>query len=185
MSPLPAVPSCPGGSVSESNGRKVVRGVPASSWKLHQEYHEGFQLGCRQSCCHDLVLSRPRGLSASLPRPRGVPCSVISAGYSRSIPSAPWPLAEDRLQKRHFQHPAASWNSPSAQLLMLHLRLLQQETVSILQPGKLRHAEERNCWLLPFPGHPATPPPLAPACSIPKSPGCGQGNRKAGNCAWK
>lgn len=178
--PLP-LPAWEAASVRAMAGR-WLRGVPASSWKLHQEYHKGLQLGCRQSCRHDLVLSWPRGPSALPPQPQGVPCSVNGAGYSRSIASAPWPLAEDRLQKWHFQRPR---NSPSAQLLMLHLRLLQQDTVSILQPGKLRHGEERNHQLLPFPSHPATPPPSAPACSIPESPKGGQGNGKVGNCTWK
>lgn len=186
VSPLPAVPSCPGGSVSGSNGRKVVGEGPCLILEAAPgKYHEGFQLGCRQSCCHDLVLSCPRGPTVSLPWPRGVPHRVISA--ARVSPSAPWPVAEDRPQDRHFQHLTSSWNSPSAQPLMVHLWLLQQEIISILQRGKLRHREEKKttCQLLPFPGHPATPPPSNPACSIPQSPRCGQGNGKAGNCAWK
>lgn len=150
VSPLPAVPSCPGGSVSESNGRKVVGEGPCLILEAAPgKYHEGFQLGCRQSCCHDLVLSWPRGPSVSLPRPRGVPHRVISA--ARVSLSAPWPLAEDQPQNRHFQHPTSSWNSPSAQPLMLHLWLLQQEIVSILQRGKLRHGEEKNLPASAFP----------------------------------
>lgn len=181
VSPLPAVPSCPGGSVSGSNGRKVVGEGPCLILEAAPgKYHEGFQLGCRQSCCHDLVLSCPRGPTVSLPWPRGVPHRVISA--ARVSPSAPWPVAEDRPQDRHFQHLTSSWNSPSAQPLMVHLWLLQQEIISILQRGKLRHGEEKKppaSFCLSLATQPLHLPRTLPAAS-PSHPDVGRGMEKQG-----
>lgn len=119
-------------------------GVPASAWKLHQGYREGFQLGCRQCCCCELSPGCP---------PQRDQCRAQQEHPCSSPALCCLNLAADQLQKHNFQHPAAFQCLPSTQLLTLypqfHLHCTSRETEA---------RRGGNCWLPPSSAPPAASP---------------------------
>lgn len=134
-------------------------GVPATSWSLLQECHEGFG-----SCSAALTWGTPGASSA--------PECPLQCEGCRSIPSTPW--VEDQLQKL-LQHP---WNPPPAHAPFAAFPAEAHPDFTCRETEAQRGEEPR---LLPFP---AQQPPCCISCSIPESLSAGRGGEKQG-IAWK